>query len=114
LSLRLPCPGLREIGYLTSDEALALTELPKSLLVLGGGAVGVEFAQFFARFGVKVTLIQRSEHILSDFDTDAAMELEKVFRRDGMTVFTNTKLVDAWRDGEAKGVCFLHAGKIVK
>jgi pyruvate/2-oxoglutarate dehydrogenase complex dihydrolipoamide dehydrogenase (E3) component len=109
-----PLPGLCEIGYLTSDEALALTELPKSLLVLGGGAVGVEFAQFFARFGVKVTLIQRSEHILSDFDTDAAMELEKVFRRDGMTVFTNTKLVDAWRDGEAKGVCFLHAGKIVK
>ena len=59
-----PLPQLHEIGYITSDDALALKRLPKSLIVLGGGAVACEFAQFFARFGVKVTLIQRSEHIL--------------------------------------------------
>ncbi|MEO8425709.1 MAG: NAD(P)/FAD-dependent oxidoreductase [Verrucomicrobiota bacterium] len=109
-----PQPRLSEIGYLTSDEALALTELPESLLVLGGGAVAVEFAQFFARFGVEVTLIQRSEHILSVSDTDTALELEKVFRRDGITVFTNTKLIDAWRDDDAKGVSIQHEGKTVK
>ena len=80
-------------AIITSDDALALKRLPKSLIVLGGGAIACEFAQFFARFGVKVTLIQRSEHILKEFDTDAAMEIEKVFRREGIQVFTGTKLV---------------------
>jgi len=90
-----PLPQLRETGYITSDDAVALKRLPKSLIVLGGGAVACEFAQFFARFGVNVTLIQRSEHILKEFDTDAAIEIEKVFRREGIKVFTGTKLLDA-------------------
>jgi len=90
-----PLPQLREIGCITSDDALALKRLPKSFIVLGGGAIACEFAQFFARFGVKVTLIQRSEHILKEFDTDAATEIEKVFRREGIRVFTGTKLLDA-------------------
>jgi pyruvate/2-oxoglutarate dehydrogenase complex dihydrolipoamide dehydrogenase (E3) component len=93
-------PQLRETGYLTSDDALKLSELPKSLIILGGGAVAVEFAQFFARFGVHVTLLQRSEHILRDFDTDAAMEIEKVFGREGIDVFTNTELTDARHNGK--------------
>jgi pyruvate/2-oxoglutarate dehydrogenase complex dihydrolipoamide dehydrogenase (E3) component len=90
-----------------------LNRLPKSLLVLGGGAIACEFAQFFARFGVKVTLIQRSEHILREFDTDAAVEIEKVFQREGIEVFTNTKLTDAKRNGHLKTVSFQHQGKIV-
>src|SRR5204862_7100257 len=106
-----PLPSLREAGYLTSDDALRLVEPPKSLIVLGGGAVAVEFAQFFARFDTKVTLIQRSEHILRDFDTDAAAELEKVFRRAGMTVFTNTRLLDARREGNTKEITFEHEGR---
>src|SRR5262249_26348058 len=75
-----PLPQLSQIGYLTSDDALALVEPPKSLIVLGGGPVAVEFAQFFARFDTPVTMVQRSEHVLRDFDTNAAAELEKVFR----------------------------------
>jgi pyruvate/2-oxoglutarate dehydrogenase complex dihydrolipoamide dehydrogenase (E3) component len=106
-----PLPQLRDIGYLTSDTALQLTKLPESLIVLGGGAVAVEFAQFFARFGVKVTMIQRSGHILREFDTDAAMVIEKVFRREGIEVFTNTTLTDARRDGALKTVTFLHDGQ---
>jgi pyruvate/2-oxoglutarate dehydrogenase complex dihydrolipoamide dehydrogenase (E3) component len=109
-----PLPSLKEIGYLTSDEALNLVEPPKSLIVLGGGAVAVEFAQFFARFDSQVTLVQRSNHILRDFDTDAAGELEKVFRRDGIALFTGTKLLDAWGDGKEKGVAFEHAGKTIR
>jgi pyruvate/2-oxoglutarate dehydrogenase complex dihydrolipoamide dehydrogenase (E3) component len=108
-----PLPQLREVGYLTSDDALKLRQLPKSLIVLGGGAVAVEFAQFFARFGVHVTLLQRSEHILREFDTDAAMEIEKVFRRDGIEVFTNAKLTDARRDGRLKVISFQHQGQPV-
>ena len=108
-----PLLSLHEVGCLASDDALMLTRLPKSLIVLGGGPIACEFAQFFARFGVKVTLIQRSEHILREFDTDAAREIEKVFRREGVEVFTNTKLTDARRDGRCKTVSFQHRGKTV-
>jgi pyruvate/2-oxoglutarate dehydrogenase complex dihydrolipoamide dehydrogenase (E3) component len=90
-----PLPQLDEVGFITSDEAVALKQLPKSLIILGGGAIACEFAQIFARFGVKVSLIQRSERILKEFDADAGMEVEKVFRREGIQVFTGTKLVDA-------------------
>jgi pyruvate/2-oxoglutarate dehydrogenase complex dihydrolipoamide dehydrogenase (E3) component len=108
-----PLPQLRETGYLTSDDALTLKRLPKSLIVLGGGAIACEFAQFFARFGVKVTLVQRSEHILREFDTEAAVEIEKVFRREGIGVFTNTKLTKVKRNGRLKTVSFQREGKTI-
>lgn len=108
-----PLPELNEVGYITSDEAVALKRLPKSLIILGGGAIACEFAQFFARFGVQVTLIQRSEHILKEFDVDAGAAMEKVFRREGMQVFTETKLLGAGRKGKSKVVSFEHNGKRV-
>ena len=106
-----PLPSLRETGYITSDDALALEQLPKSLIVLGGGPIACEFAQFFARFGVKVTLVQRSEHVLKEFDTDASAEIEKVFQREGIEVFTGTKLIEAKRKGKLKTVSFEHEGR---
>lgn len=108
-----PLRQLDETGYVTSDDAVALKRLPKSLIVLGGGAIAVEFAQFFGRFGVKVTVVQRSEHILKEFDSDAGMEIEKVFRREGMDVYTGTKLVDAQRKGRLKTITFEQKGKRV-
>jgi pyruvate/2-oxoglutarate dehydrogenase complex dihydrolipoamide dehydrogenase (E3) component len=90
-----PLPQLDTLNCLNSDSVLKLERLPRSLVVLGGGAVAVEFAQFFARFGVQVTLVQRSPHILHEFDPDAATVLETVFRREGMKVYTGTKLLDA-------------------
>ncbi len=106
-----PLPQFREVGYLTSDDALDLTNLPESLIVLGGGAVAVEFAQFFQRFGVPVTVLQRGEHLLRDFDSDAAREIEKVFRHEGMTLHTGTRLLDARRDGSRKIIAFEQAGQ---
>jgi len=108
-----PLPQLNDAGFITSDDAVALKRLPKSLIVLGGGAIACEFAQFFARFGVKVTLIQRSGHILKEFDADAGMEIEKVFRREGIRVFTGTKLLDSKSNGKLKTVSFEHEGKTV-
>ena len=106
-----PLPQLDEVGFITSDDAVGLNRLPQSLIILGGGAIAAEFAQFFARFGVKVTLIQRSEHILKEFDADAGGEIEKVFRREGIQVFTGTKLLDAQRKGRLKTVAFEQGGK---
>ena len=108
-----PLPRLDDVGFITSDDAVGLKKLPKSLIILGGGAIACEFAQFFARFGVKVTLVQRSGNILKEFDTDAGTEIEKVFRREAIRVFTNTKLVDAKRTGKLKSVSFEQNGKRV-
>ena len=109
-----PLPHLKEVGCLTSDEALSLKKLPRSMIVLGGGAIAVEFAQFLRRFDVEVTLIQRSEHLLRDFDTDAGLNLAKVFRREGMNVYSCTRLLNAFKDGDHKGVSFQHEGKTVR
>jgi pyruvate/2-oxoglutarate dehydrogenase complex dihydrolipoamide dehydrogenase (E3) component len=109
-----PLPQLDEVGCLNSDTALKLEKLPRSLIVLGGGLVAVEFAQFFARFGVKVTLIQRSAHVLHHLDADATSELEKVFRREGIVLYTGTKLLDARRAGPHKEVAFEHNGQAVR
>ena len=109
-----PLPQLSNVGCLTSDDALSLKELPRSMIVLGGGAVAVELAQFFVRFGVEVTLIQRSAHILRDFDDDAAEVLENVLRREGVRLFTNTSLLDARCQGQSKLVTFAHEGRKVE
>jgi pyruvate/2-oxoglutarate dehydrogenase complex dihydrolipoamide dehydrogenase (E3) component len=106
-----PLPSLNDVGFLTSDTALELTRLPRSIIVLGGGAVALEFAQFFARFGVKVTLIQRSPHVLHEMDSDAGAVIENVFRREGITVYTGTKLKDARHLGGQKELFFEHEGE---
>ncbi|HEX4343514.1 MAG TPA: NAD(P)/FAD-dependent oxidoreductase [Verrucomicrobiae bacterium] len=108
-----PLPQLADIGYLTSDDALKLTACPKTLIVLGGGAIGCEFSQFMHRFGAKVTLVQRSPHVLHEFDADAAKTIETVFRREGVKLYTGTKLLDAKRDGKMKTVLFEHDGQTV-
>lgn len=106
-----PLPSLRELGYLTSDDAVSLAHLPRSLIVLGGGPTALEFAQFFARFDVKVTLIQRSAQVLRDVDADAAEAVTQALRREGIRVFTGTELLEARREAGLKAVTFRHAGQ---
>ena len=95
-------PGLEDAGYITSDEALELNEQPETMLVLGGGSVAVELAQFFARIGTQVTLIQRSDHILSTTDEDLARPVEASFREEGISVFTGTRLHRVSAEGKLK------------
>ncbi len=108
---RIDIPGLEEAGYLTSDEALELKTLPESLMVLGGGPVALELAQFFARIGVEVTLIQRSAHILSDSDEDLVRPVEAHLQAEGMKVYTNTQIQYISTSGGQKTIHFLHQGK---
>ena len=91
---RPPIPGLMGTGILTSDDALQLREIPASMAVLGGGAVALEFAQYFSRFGCRVTLIQRSPHVLREADPDVARELETALRLEGIAIHTGTQLLD--------------------
>ncbi len=82
-------PGLAEAGYIDSDAALELAEPPKSLIVLGGGYVGSELTQFYARIGVPATILIRSGHLLSGEDTDIGEGLTQYFREEGIAVETH-------------------------
>ncbi len=109
-----PLADLGETGYLDSDSALELTRLPRSLIVLGGGAVAVEFTQFFARFGVNVTVIQRGPTVLRMMDADAGEVLEQVLRREGVTIYTGARLLASRRLGALKEVTFDQDGRTVR
>lgn len=109
-----PLAALNDVGFISSDEAIQLPRLPRSMVVLGGGAVAVEFAQLFARFGVRVTMIQRSDHILHECDKEAAEVVENALRRDGVELYTGTRLLDARRLGETKEVVFEHKGQTLR
>ena len=105
-------PGLEEAGYLTSDDLLELVDLPKSAIVLGGGAIAVELAHYLEGVGTKVTLIQRSRHVLKDFDEEVGEVVEHAFLTRGMEIFTNTELVRAERTADGgRAVIFKHGGK---
>lgn len=79
-------PGLREAGFITSDEALELPEAPESMVVLGGGVIALELGQFYARLGTRVTMVIRSDHILSQEDDDVRESLEGYLREEGIDV----------------------------
>jgi pyruvate/2-oxoglutarate dehydrogenase complex dihydrolipoamide dehydrogenase (E3) component len=79
-----PIEGLGELNYWTSREATSSSEVPERLIVLGGGAVGCELAQFYARIGSHVTLVQNGEHLLPRIDPDAADILADALRDDGV------------------------------
>lgn len=86
-------PGLAEIGYIDSDQAQTLDVLPDSLLVIGGGAVALEFAQLFSRLGVAVTVVQRSDHLLSGLDEAIGRQLAVYLEREGIRIVTGTRIV---------------------
>ncbi|HRP86172.1 MAG TPA: FAD-dependent oxidoreductase [Gammaproteobacteria bacterium] len=86
-------PGLEQVDYLTSDTLWQLRELPEKLVVLGGGPIGAELAQCFARFGSEVTIVEMAPRLLPREDEDAAAEVEARFRAEGMLVATAHRAV---------------------
>jgi len=99
-------PGLREAGFLTSDTALELETPPASLIVLGGGVIGCELGQFYARIGVPVTIVQRGPRLLSREDDDVGDALGAALGREGLRVAACARLVRVTRDG---GIKVVHA-----
>ena len=80
---------------ITSDEAIGLREVPKSMIILGSGAVGVEFASIFRRFGSEVTIIELLPRIVPAEDEAISAELTKSFKKQGITIHTGTKVTKA-------------------
>jgi dihydrolipoamide dehydrogenase len=82
---------------ITSDEAIGLKQIPKSMVIMGSGAVGVEFASIFRRFGSEVTIIELLPRLVPIEDEDVSAELERSFKKQGIKVLTGTKVTQAGR-----------------
>jgi pyruvate/2-oxoglutarate dehydrogenase complex dihydrolipoamide dehydrogenase (E3) component len=102
-------PGLREIGYVTSDDILDADALPESFIVLGGGAIALELAHFLHATGRRVIIIQRSAQVLSTMDADVVHELEAAYRERGITLHTGTQLCEVTQTAGEKTVRFMSA-----
>ena len=92
-------PGLREVEYLTNETLFRLTALPRRLLVVGGGPIGCEMAQAFARFGSEVTIVDMAPHLLPQEDVDAADIIERRFGAEGIRLELNATLTRVERRG---------------
>ncbi|QIY75883.1 NAD(P)/FAD-dependent oxidoreductase [Streptomyces sp. RLB1-33] len=94
-----PVPGLASTPYWTNRDAIAAKELPASMIVLGGGAIGVELAQVFARFRCAVTVVEGQERLLSQEEPEAGELAEEVLRADGVAVLTSVRARQVGHDG---------------
>ena len=102
-----PIPGLQEAGYLTSTEALALTELPKTLFVIGAGYIALELGQLFSRLGTRITLVQRGPQLLDEYEPEIGELMREVLTRQGIEVIAGAQVerverVDKEQNGERK------------
>jgi pyruvate/2-oxoglutarate dehydrogenase complex dihydrolipoamide dehydrogenase (E3) component len=99
----VPVEGIDTVGALNSTTVMELDEVPDHLLVLGGGYVGLEFAQMFRRFGSEVTIVQRGPQLLAREDADVAEAVAEVLDEDGIEVLLETEAQSARRD-ESGGI----------
>ena len=90
-----PVPGLADVNYLTNETLFSLTELPRHLLVIGGGPIGCELAQAFAHFGSTVTVFDQAPHVLPQEDPDAASVVQRRLVANGVRLELGVKLVEA-------------------
>lgn len=110
----LPITGLSKAGYLTNIEALSLTELPESLVILGGGPLGLEFAQIFSRMGSKVTIIEYMDRILDKQEPEVSDMLNGYLQEEGITIVTGVSINEVKENENQKEVMFEKDNKTTK
>jgi pyruvate/2-oxoglutarate dehydrogenase complex dihydrolipoamide dehydrogenase (E3) component len=101
-----PLPGLAETPFWTSDDVLDLDFRPRSVIVLGGGIVACELAQFLRRIGTRVTLLQRSPRLIGDYSADASRVVRQAFTDEGIEVLTESRILGIRRAGGGVAVTF--------
>jgi pyruvate/2-oxoglutarate dehydrogenase complex dihydrolipoamide dehydrogenase (E3) component len=106
-----PIPGLMNVDYLTNETIFLLTELPRRLAVIGGGPIGCELAQAFARLGSQVTLLELAPQILGREDQDAAEILQGALLREGVDLQLGVKIIDVKQQGKDKSICLEQNGR---
>jgi pyruvate/2-oxoglutarate dehydrogenase complex dihydrolipoamide dehydrogenase (E3) component len=107
-----PIPGLAGTPYWTNHQAVETEQVPQSLIVLGGGATGAEFAQVFARFGAAVTVVEALGQLLPPEEPESGALLEEVFGREGIGVRTGVAAASIAYDGSAFTVILADGGKL--
>ena len=109
-----PIPGIEEVGYLTSDTVWALRELPRRLVVLGGGPIGCELTQAFARLGAQVTQVEMLPRIMIREDAEVSELVTRRFRAEGIAVLTNHKARQFLVEDGEKILVAEHEGRDVR
>jgi pyruvate/2-oxoglutarate dehydrogenase complex dihydrolipoamide dehydrogenase (E3) component/uncharacterized membrane protein YdjX (TVP38/TMEM64 family) len=109
-----PIPGIEAVGYLTSDTVWALREVPKRLLVLGGGPIGSELAQAFARFGAKVTQVEMASRLLMREDAEVSARVMQRFCAEGIDVRVSHEAREFVIEKGEKTLIAQHDGKAVR
>jgi mercuric reductase len=100
----LPFEGLDKVRYITSQEALSLSRLPESMIIIGAGPLGLEFAQMYARFGTRVTMLKRGTQILTWAEPEVADELRRCLEAEGIEINTEVNVEMLREEGNLKVV----------
>jgi len=95
-----PMTGIKLEGVITSDEALSLDKIPKSMVIIGGGVIGAEFAAVYSALGCKVTIVEMLSSIVANMDRDIVKPLKDKFLKNGIEIYTDTKVESIDREGE--------------
>ncbi|HZE03599.1 MAG TPA: NAD(P)/FAD-dependent oxidoreductase, partial [Solirubrobacteraceae bacterium] len=107
-----PIDGLREAGYWTNREATALREIPQSAVLIGGGPVGIELAQFLRRFGCRVALVEGADRLVAREDEEVCELLREALAGDGIEIHTGVQAIRVARDGEERRVTLQDGGEL--
>ena len=99
-----PIKGLDQVSYLTNEDMFSLPTLPGSMIVLGGGPVGVEMAQAYSQLGAQVTIVELAPRLISRMDEDASIILADVLTTDGVSIHLNSEVVEVSESGNVKQV----------
>lgn len=99
--------GMSEAGFVTHIEALKLTQQPRELVIIGAGPVGLEFAQMYARFGTKVTILHRGASVFSRAEAQLTNRLSQILQAEGITIRTSAHVKRTRKDGDKKVVQFI-------
>ncbi len=108
-----PIPGIAEVGYDTNETIFKRRELPPRLAVIGGGPVGLELAQAYARLGSRVTIVEAADRILPVADSEVSAVLRQVLEGEGITLHLSCQVTTARRDGDSRQL-FLTNGATVE
>ena len=98
----LPFKGVDKVHYITNREALSLSQLPKSMIVIGAGPLGLEFAQMYARFGTKVTVLEKEKQVLPLAEPEIADELRRCLEEEGIEIHTGVDVEALREEGNLK------------
>lgn len=103
--------GIKEVGFLTHVEALQIKQQPKELIVIGAGPLGLEFSQMYARFGTKVTILQRNVSIFPPAERELTTRLAEILTKEGITIKTNVQVKSVRRKRDKKTIFYVLDGK---